>query len=155
MELNFSLLENEIFNLLGDKKIMILATSYENRVTARSMSCVIINKRIYFQTDKTFLKYKQILQNHNVAMCVDNIVIEGIAKIKSHPFDEENKEFINIFKEKYRGSYENYSHMNNEIVIEIKPSYITLWKYQNTQSFRDFLDIIKNKADREIYNTSI
>jgi hypothetical protein len=29
-----------------------------------------------------------------------------------------HKEFIDIFKEKYKSSYNNYSHMNNEIVIE-------------------------------------
>lgn len=155
MEINFNLLENEVFGLLSDKKIMVLATSYEDRVTARSMSCIIINKRIYFQTDKTFLKYRQMAKNHNVALCVDNIQIEGIAKIKHHPFAEENKEFIDVFKEKYKGSYENYSHMNNEVAVEIEPTFITLWKYENTEPFRDFLDIKKNKAYREIYDTSI
>lgn len=155
MDINFNLLEKEIYSLLGNKKIMVLATSSENIVTARNMSCIIINKKIYFQTDKTFLKFKQILENPNVALCVDNIQIEGIAKIKSHPFNEENKEFIDTFKEKYNGSYETYSRMNNEVVVEITPSLITLWKYENEQPFRDFLNIRKNKALREIYNTSI
>jgi general stress protein 26 len=155
MEINFNLLEKEIFSLLGDKKIMILATSWEDKVTARSMSCVIINRKIYCQTDKTFFKCSQIAKNPNVALCIDNIQIEGFAKIKQHPFAEENKDFIDIFKEKYKGSYENYSHMNNEVVVEIEPTFITLWKYENAQPFRDFLDIKKNKAYREIYNTSI
>jgi uncharacterized pyridoxamine 5'-phosphate oxidase family protein len=155
MEINFNLLEKEIFSLLGDKKIMVLATSYEDKVTARSMSCVINSGKIYCQTDKTFLKYNQMVKNHNVALCVDNIQIEGIAKIKQHPFTEENKGFIDIFKEKYKGSYENYSHMNNEVVVEIEPTFITLWKYENTQPFRDFLDIKKNKAYRQIYDISV
>lgn len=155
MEINFNLLEKEIFSLLGNKKIMVLATSSENIVTARNMSCIIINKKIYFQTDKTFMKFKQILKNSNVALCVDNIQIEGIAKIKAHPFSEENKEFIETFKEKYNSSYKTYSHLDNEVVVEITPTLITLWKYENEQPFRDFLDIRKNKALREIYNTSI
>lgn len=154
MEINFNLLEKEIFDILGDNKIMVLATSYEDKVTARSMSCVIINRKIYCQTDKTFLKYNQMAKNHNVALCIDNIQIEGVAKIKQHPFEKENKEFIQIFKEKYKGSYENYSRMNNEVVVEIEPTVITLWKYENAQPFRDFLDIKKNKAYREIYDTS-
>jgi hypothetical protein len=33
-------------------------------------------------TFKTFLKYSQMTKNHNVALCIDNIQIEGIAKIK-------------------------------------------------------------------------
>lgn len=155
MDINFNLLEKDIFRLLGDKKIMVLATSYKDKVTARNMSCIIINKKIYFQTDKTFLKCYQMSKNHNVALCVDNIQIEGIAKVMQHPFAEENKKFIDIFKEKYKGSYESYSHMNNEVVVEIEPTYITLWKYENAQPFRDILDIKKNKAYREIYDTSI
>lgn len=155
MEINFNLLESEIFSLLGNKKVMVLATSSKNIVTARNMSCVIINKKIYFQTDKTFLKFKQILENPNVALCVDNIQIEGTAKIKSHPFSEENKEFIDTFKENYGSSYKMYSHMNSETVVEITPSLIALWKYENGQPFRDYLDIRKNKALREVYDTSI
>lgn len=45
--------------------------------------------------------------------------------------------------------------MNNEVVVKIEPTFITLWKYENAQPFRDFLDIKHNKAFREIYHTSI
>jgi len=96
-----------------------------------------------------------MIKNPNVVLCVDNLQIEGVSKIKQHPFAKENKEFIDIFKEKYKGSYENYSHMNNEVVVEIEPTSITLWRYENTQPFRDFLNIKQNKAFREIYNTAI
>lgn len=88
---------NNMFFKHNSKKD-VLATSYENKVTARNMSYVIINKKIYFQTDKTFLKHYQMVKNPNVALCVDNIQIEGVAKIKHHPFEDENKMFIDIFK---------------------------------------------------------
>lgn len=151
MDIDFHILENEIFGILGKKKIMVLATSYGESVTARNMSCIILGKKIYFQTDSAFQKIKQITGNPNVALCVDNIQIEGIAKIRKHPFDEENKEFISVFKEAYIGSYECYSHMKNEVVIEIEPTFITLWKYEGSQPYRDFLDIKGNKAYRAIY----
>lgn len=155
MELNFSEFKREIFELLGDKKIMVLATSSENRVTARNMSCVIINEKIYFQTDKTFLKCEQMLANPNVALCTDNIQIEGVAKIRKHPFDEENKEFVKSFEKNYKGSYDSYSHRGSEVVVEIDPTFITLWKYKDEQPFRDFLDINKKKAYRQLYKTNI
>jgi len=155
MEVDFDSIQEEILNLLGENKIMVLATSCENRVTARNMSCVIIDKKIYFQRDKTFLKYQQILKNSNVALCVDNIQIEGTAKIKKHPFDEENKDFIGLFKKNYKGSFDNYSHMDNEVVVEIEPKYITLWKYKNGQPFRDFLDVTAKQAYRQIYDTNL
>lgn len=151
MELNFRAFKREVFELLGDKKTMVLATSFNNRITARNMSCVIINQKIYFQTDKTFLKYEQILNNPNVALCADNIQIEGIAKIGKHPSDEENKEFVKVFEKNYKGSYDNYSYISNEVVIEVEPTFITFWKYENGQPFRDFLDTSKKKAYREIY----
>ena len=152
MELNFIEFQREIFELLGDKKIMVLATSSDNRVTARNMSCVIMDQKIYFQTDKTFLKYDQILNNPNVALCTDNIQIEGVAKIGKHPFDEENKEFAKVFEKNYKGSYDNYSNLDNEIVVEVEPVFITLWKYKDGQPFRDFLDISEKRAYRETYN---
>ncbi|MFT8315024.1 MAG: pyridoxamine 5'-phosphate oxidase family protein [Clostridium sp.] len=155
MGIDSGILEEEIFNLLGNKKIMVLATSAENRVTARNMSCIIIDKKIYFQTDKRFLKYDQILENPRVALCVDNIQIEGIAKIRKHPLNEENKDFASRFEDFYKGSYDNYSHMENEVVIEIKPMFITMWKYENGQPFRDFLNVTENRAYRKIYDTSV
>lgn len=151
MELNFSAFKREIFELLGDKKIMVLATSSDNRVTARNMSCVIIDDKIYFQTDKTFLKYEQMLNNPNVALCTDNIQIEGVAKIKKHLFDEENK----AFEKNYKSSYDNYSNLDNEIVVEVEPTLITLWKYEDGQPFREFLDISKKNAYREFYKTNL
>ncbi len=151
MELDFNSLEKEVYALLGANKIMVLATSSENKVTARNMSCVIINKKIYFQTDKTFLKHQQMFKNPNVAFCLDNIQIEGTARIRKHPFAEENKEFIDTYKEKYRGSYDAYSHIENGVVVEVEPTFVTLWKYEDNHSLRDFLDIRQNKAHREIY----
>lgn len=76
--------------LLRSKKAAVLATSSSDRMTARSVSYIVLNSKIYFQTDKTFLKYKQIIKNPNAALCIDSVQIEGSAKIKEHPFDEEN-----------------------------------------------------------------
>ncbi|MFQ7174659.1 MAG: pyridoxamine 5'-phosphate oxidase family protein [Thomasclavelia ramosa] len=41
------------------------------------MSIVVLNKKIYFQTDRTFRKYKQIKENPQVSLCIDNIQMEG------------------------------------------------------------------------------
>lgn len=155
MKLNFISLQTEIFKLLGNKKIMVLATSYDNRVTARSMSCIILNNKIYFQTDKTFLKYQQILNNPNVALCIDNIQIEGTANIRKHPFEEENKEFTKAFEKNYKSSYDSYTNLENEVVVEVEPLFITLWKYENGYPFRDFLDVSKKNAFREFYKIKI
>jgi len=154
IEISYELLEKEIYNLLGDNKILVLATSSDNRVTARSVSCIVIGKKVCFQTDKTFLKCEQIMKNQNVALCTENIQIEGIAKIKGHPLNEENKDFAEKYKNYYKSSYDNYSHMQNETVIEVESTYITLWKYENGLPYRDFLDVKAEKAYRQYYDTT-
>ncbi|HBE79558.1 MAG TPA: pyridoxamine 5'-phosphate oxidase [Firmicutes bacterium] len=154
-KLNYFEAEKEVIDSISKNKLMVLATSFENRVTARTMS--IINKgiTIFFQTDKNFIKYQQIERNPNVALCIENIQIEGIAKIKGHPY--ENSFFTDTFKIKHKGSYENYSHLTDEIVIEVEPHFITFWKYNETdrKPYRDFINVRERKAYREYYLKTI
>ena len=48
---------NNIFQQIGDHAKIVLATSHQDKVTARKMSFLIMNGIFYFQTDKTFRKY--------------------------------------------------------------------------------------------------
>ncbi|WIF95468.1 pyridoxamine 5'-phosphate oxidase family protein [Caminicella sporogenes] len=153
-EIKFDELKIEFEKLIKIKKYMVLATSKDNRVTARSVSCIVINSKIYFQTDKTFLKYKQIKSNPNVALCIDNFQVEGYAKIKGHPFEIENKNFIEVFKKVHNGSFNTYSHMENEVVIEVEPKFVTAWKYENGKAFKEILDFKNRKAYRKYYDNS-
>jgi general stress protein 26 len=155
MELCYGALKEEIINLFGESKVMVLATSSNSRVTARSMSCVFNGINIMFQTDETFAKVSQIKENPSVALCINNLQIEGMAIIKGHPLNNENKSFINKFKEQHEGSYYTYSHLKNETVIEVIPTLITIWKYENGKPLRDFLVVSENRAIREYYDTSI
>ncbi len=153
MVLNYNVMKEEVFNQLGSHKIMVLATSSEDRVTARNMSCIIMDQKIYFQTDKLFLKTQQILKNQNVALCTDNIQMEGIAKIIGHSDDA--PEFCETYKKYFRTSYEAYTHLRNQVIIEVEPVFITLWGYADGhQPYRDFLDNRQNKAHRELYDIS-
>lgn len=47
MKIDYNELENRVYKLLEEKKIMVLATSYKDKVTARSMSCIMHDKKIY------------------------------------------------------------------------------------------------------------
>ncbi len=153
MKLNYNELENEILELLTKSHTMVLATCLNNKVSARNMSCIVVDKKIYFQTDKNFLKFKQIDSNVNVALCIDNIQIEGVAKIKGHPFDEQNIKFREVYQKIHHNSYNNYSSLDSEVVIEVTMQLITLWKYIDGKPLRDILDVDKKVATREFYNT--
>ncbi len=154
MQLDYNEAVKSVHELLASKRVMVLATSLDNRVTARSMSCVFIDNKICLQTDRDFLKYHQIIDNPRVALAVDNIQVEGRATIKGHPFEAENRGFTEAFKAVHSSSYHNYSHMENEVVVEIVPTLITLWRYEEGRPFRDFLDLVNQQATRAYYDNS-
>jgi uncharacterized pyridoxamine 5'-phosphate oxidase family protein len=140
------------FTQIGSAKKMVLATSKDNKVTARNMSCVIFDGAFYLQTDKTFLKYKQMIANPFVALCVDNIQIEGIAKSVGHPLDNENGTFVALFQQNYKSSFDAYSHLSNEVVFKVQPQKITLWKYENGNPLRVIFDIPNQVYSKEFYD---
>jgi uncharacterized pyridoxamine 5'-phosphate oxidase family protein len=135
-EINYDILKDEAIQFLGAQKFLVLATSFDDRVTARTMGYINKGLTIYFQTDRNFLKVKQIEKNPNVALCGANVQIEGTAKIGNHPFEPSNKEFIELFKKKYTLAFNTYSHLKNEIVIEVEPRFITFWKYIGDKPLR-------------------
>lgn len=141
-----------LFNMMGKAQKMALATSMDNRVTARTMSFVIENERLYFQTDTSFTKFHQIKSNPLVAVCWNNIQLEGSCKILGHPFESQNLFFKKSFEENYRGSYEKYSHLSNEILVEIEPILVTVWGYDDAQPYREFFDFKNRHYLKEYYN---
>lgn len=140
---------SELFRTIGKVRKMVLSTSFDNRVTSRMMSFVIFDNKFYCQTDKTFLKYQQIKSNPKVALCIDNIQIEGIAKNIGKPL--ENKKFINLFKQYYKTSYEIYSFLENEILLEIEPTFIGVWTYKDFIPVREFYNLETKEIKEESY----
>jgi uncharacterized pyridoxamine 5'-phosphate oxidase family protein len=151
-EINYDILKDEAIQFLGAQKFLVLATSSDDRVTARTMGYVNKGLTIYFQTDKTSLKVKQIERNPNVALCGANVQIEGLARIRNHPLDPSNREFIDLLKKKHTLAFNTYSHLKNEIVIEVEPRLIIFWKYIDDKPLREFLYIREAKAEREYYD---
>jgi general stress protein 26 len=150
--LDYGQVEKEVVDFIAGNNKLVLATCLENRVTARTVSIINQGMKIYFQTDREFLKYRQIKENPNVAFSIENIQIEGQAKIAGHPL--ENPFFIEKYKGRHQTSFENYSHLQDEVVIEVEPTFITIWKYteQDHKPYRDYLDVKKRSAYRELYS---
>jgi general stress protein 26 len=144
-------LEKEIITLLEREKYLVLATCTDEHVTARAISHINIGLDIFFQTDKKFLKVKQINQNPRVALCISNLQIEGIAEFQGYPSDEDNIRFCELYKQKHPNSFEMYSGIKDEVIFKVRPSLITLWKYVTGKPCRDYLNITEKIAYREYY----
>lgn len=118
---------NEFLSLFDKGKTMVLSTSVDGRVSSRMVSIVLIDGLFYFQTDKTLRKYDQIISNPNVALCSENIEIEGICSLVGYPLH--NKKFSKAYKKSFLGSFNRYSSLSNERLFSIKPSFIERWIY--------------------------
>lgn len=94
MFLEFSQLKDEVVVLLEREKSITLATSAQNKVTARTISHVNEDLTIYFQTSGNSEKALQIDPNTNIAFAVTNIQIEAIASKCGHPMEIQNKGFV-------------------------------------------------------------
>lgn len=136
-------------NEFGKSKKMVLSTSENNRVTSRMMSIIQMDGRFYFQTDKSFGKYSQIKNNPFVALCMDNIQIEGICKEIGRPI--ENEAFSSAYKECFSGSYKMYSSLEDERLFVIEPTYLERWSYKDGVPFLEEFDIEKEDYKLERY----
>lgn len=65
-------LEKEVFENLDSNTHIVLATSLNDEPTARTVSHIVLDNKIYFQTDINFDKCIQIEGNSNVALCLNN-----------------------------------------------------------------------------------
>ena len=149
--INFEILKKEIIELLQQKKSLVLATASKNRVTARSVSCVYDGLKIFFFTYKTTTKFMQISENSKVALSVQNISVEGIAKIIGGLLNGENKLFIENYRKIHPGTLKKYSKGEEDQVIEVSPTLIKLFKHVDGVPMLFYLDVEKQTAYSEIF----
>lgn len=77
---------------------MALASSLNDYVMVRNVSCLFYDEKIYFKTDKNFRKTKQLLENPNVALCWSGVQVEGVAQNKGLVVDEPGRKFEKGYK---------------------------------------------------------
>lgn len=138
---------------LGDYKVMALASSYNDYPMIRNVSCIFYSDKIYFKTDKNFRKTQQLFQNNKVALCYSGVSLEGIAINKGLVVDEEDRTFEKKYKEYLWGSYNAYSHIDTEILIEVTPKFVEIWDDdENKNAYQIFIDFVKKEATIKNYD---
>ena len=106
---------------------MVLSTIRNNMVSSRMMSIVSVAGSFYFQTDKISRKYLQLIQHPQIALCADNISIEGVCVEIGRP--KNCLEFCNVYEKVFHSSFEKYTFLNNERLFKIKPMRVERWRY--------------------------
>lgn len=139
----------KFYQEFGESKKMVLSTSLNNNVTSRTMSIIVLNEKLYFQTDKTLRKYRQLKDNPNVSLCIDNIQIEGYCEEVGIPL--ENIEFSNAFKKHFLSSYISYTSLKNERLFEVIPTRIERWLYIDNASYIEIFDVVNKRHSLNQY----
>ena len=141
------------FEQLGDWKIMALASSVNDYVMVRNVSCLFYNDKIYFKTDKDFRKTKQLYENPNVALCYGGIQVEGTAKNCGLVVDEPGRVFEGLYKKHLWGSYNKYSHEDSDIIIEVTPKFVEVWDTsEDNYAYQIFIDFDKKEVTVKPYD---
>lgn len=152
-ELTFEQAVQLMFEKLGDWKIMALASSVNDYVMVRNVSCLFYDNKIYFKTDKNFRKTRQLYQNPQVALCWSGVQVEGIAENKGLVVDEPDRKFEKLYKEHLWGSYNKYSHEDTEIIIEVTPKFVEVWDTsEENYAFQIFIDFEKETVEVKQYD---
>ena len=152
-ELTFEQAVELMFEKLGDWKIMALASSVNDYVMVRNVSCLFYDDKVYFKTDKNFRKTQQLYQNPQVALCWSGVQIEGIAENKGLVIDEPDRRFEKLYEKFLWGSYNKYSHEDTEIIIEVTPKFVEVWDTsEDNYAYQIFIDFEKKSVEVKQYD---
>lgn len=138
---------------LGESKIMALASCVDDYPMVRNISALIYDQCIWFKTDRNFRKTRQLVENPHVALCWNGVQVEGIAEIKGLVVDEPGRVFEKKYKELLWGSYNRYSHEEDEILVCVKPHFVELWdEDEDRNAFQIFLDFDHETIEYKPYD---
>lgn len=152
-EITYEQAVERMFEMLGSSQIMALASSKDDYVMVRNVSCLFYDGKIWFKTDKNFRKTKQLLANPNVAMCWSGIQVEGLAVNKGLVAEEPGQVFAKGYKKYLWQSYNKYSHEDTEILIEVSPKYVEVWDTSDEgYAFQLFIDFEKRCVEVKQYD---
>lgn len=151
--MNYNEAVEYMFKKLAPSKIMALASSVQDHVMVRNVSCLIYDHAIYFKTDKNFRKTKQLYENPRVALCFNGIQVEGMAHIKGLVVDEPGRKFEKLYQKYLWGNYNAYSHEDTEILVEVKPTFVELWDTdEKNKAYQIFIDFEKEIVEYKKYD---
>lgn len=118
---------NNTMKVFENGVVFSLATEIANQPSVRLVCGFALDGIIYFQTDCSMDKVKEIYSNPNVALCTECIQIFGKCIECGSPIDSNNQWFSQKYKQLFPQSYKKYSSLPNERIFGITPVLIKKW----------------------------
>ena len=139
--MDFEKIKEEKIKFLEDHHTIVMATSHDNKVTARTVSYATKGLDFYILSWDHHEKILQIKENRNIALARDNISIKGVAEILGKPLDERSKIGAEVIKKKRPKEFEIYSRIPGMIIVKVTPTYIKSWVRIDNKFFIEHLDL--------------
>ena len=152
-KLKFDEFKEEKAMLLEENKIIVIAASLNDRVTARAVRYASEGLTVIFATLANLKKVAQIKTNPKVALCLNNASIEGTAETFSQQ-EEEGKKLAEIIKKKHPGYLEWWyarTPVEQVVYVKVTSTLIVSYVYKDETPFIEYLDLKNKKA----YQTTI
>ena len=140
-ELDYEGTRNRVIEFLTSKRAIVLATSLDGRVTARTVSMVSDGLDVCFMSWGHHTKCVQIRGNPRVALCRDNVQIEGRAEILGSPLDERNQRYAEMLRAKYPDDHDMFAREPGMVIVKVVPSAITVFGKEGDGLYLDRLDL--------------
>lgn len=151
-ELDFNEFKTQIINTFNENRHIVLATSANNRVSNRTVSFANDDLVIYIISWDHNLKINQIKENPHVALCLNNIQIEGRAELIKRPIDDKSNEIQNIYRKKFSERYVNtFFKIPELITIKIVPTRIVKFENLHNRFFLQHMNF-KNESVHQMRN---
>lgn len=132
---------------IGSHGVMTLSTCAKERVTSRAMSVVVIDGKFLCQTGEGYLKYRQLQDNPHAALCFGSFSVEGICRILGHPTEHDT--FLSAMREFFPSAAERWSGQPFERVLEITPTLIYSWVYEENIPYMEYYDLVNMTYRKE------
>jgi len=143
-------------SFLASKHAIVLATSQDGRVTARTVSFAYRGVEIYFMSFAGNTKCRQIRTNPRVALCRDSIQIEGAAEILGPVSSVENEELARMVLAKYPEDFRRHASDPRMVLIRVRPSQVRIFHEESGEYLVDCLDLESRTVTVEhISNTAL
>ena len=138
---DYTTIIDEVQNIFTENREITLATSYNDRVTSRTVSFVNKDLRIYFISWEHNKKIQQIIKNPRVALTLLNIQIEGSAKVLGKPIDYQ--EVGDLFRAKFSDRwFDAFSHIQEMVLVEIEIDYLVKFENINRRFHLQNIDLV-------------
>lgn len=150
IQLDFDELAGKCIKILDENRYISVATAHNNFVRARVVDYANLGLAVGFLTWAGTVKMAHLKDNPLIALCVNNLQMEGKAVITGHPSLAENRAFVDRLAERNPNPCKNFMQLDDTVTVMVEPTLMIVMSYAKGYLYSDHLDLANRSATRKI-----